>query len=406
MVTGDQPPTAAAIAHKVNIITDPSLEYNNMLEAGYSQEEAWAKCRAVVVHGDLLAEKHANEDFLDDDDPEKGRFLLDWISKPEVVFARTTPSQKLLIVAACQKAGHIVAVTGDGVNDSPAIKKADIGIAMGSGSDVAKNAADMLLLDDNFSSIVNGVEQGRVIFDNLKKSISYTLSSNIPELTPFLSFIIIQIPLPQTTILILCVDIGTDMLPAVAFAYEHPELDIMERKPRNAKRDHLVGLRLLGFAYMQTGFIQALAGWFTYFYVMNDYGIKPHAVIGLIQEPGYYPKNEDVYHAHEPNFGNTNYGYADKYDMLFWDSPLVTYMDIRLFYTFRNASMWSKCRWDPQDDSIPHFWRFSKVTDGTQICYTTEALHYAQGAYFISVVASQWGNNLLCKTRTLSLSQH
>merc|ERR1712019_275818 len=127
--------------------------------------------------------------------------------------ARTTPSQKLLIVDACQKEGHVVAVTGEGVNDSPAIKKADIGIAMGTGSDVAQNAADMLLLDDDFSSIVNGVEEGRLIFDNLKKSIAYTLSSNIPEIAPFLLYILANIPLPLTTVMILLVDLGTDLAP-------------------------------------------------------------------------------------------------------------------------------------------------------------------------------------------------
>lgn len=102
MVTGDQPPTAAAIAHKVNIIKHPELEYNNIMATGkYSQEEAWARARGIVVHGDLLAAKNAEEENLEDQDPEKGRFLLDWINKDEVVFARTTPSQKLLIVDAC-----------------------------------------------------------------------------------------------------------------------------------------------------------------------------------------------------------------------------------------------------------------------------------------------------------------
>merc|ERR1739844_627924 len=198
-------------AHKVNIITKPEPEYNAILEKyaeenpgqEMDREEAFAKCNSIVIHGDTLAKIHAAEDALEDDEIEKGRVIMDWIRKPEVVFARTTPSQKLLIVDACQKLGHVVAVTGDGVNDSPAIKKADIGIAMGTGSEVAQNAADMLLLDDNFSSIVNGVEEGRLIFDNLKKSIAYTLSSNIPEISPFLFFMMFQIPQPLSTVLIL-----------------------------------------------------------------------------------------------------------------------------------------------------------------------------------------------------------
>jgi sodium/potassium-transporting ATPase subunit alpha len=102
-----------------------------------TEAEAFQQCTGIVIHGDELARVHAAEEALDDNDVEKGRTIMEWIKKPEVVFARTTPSQKLLIVDACQRLGHVVAVTGDGVNDSPAIKKANIGIAMGSGSEVA-----------------------------------------------------------------------------------------------------------------------------------------------------------------------------------------------------------------------------------------------------------------------------
>merc|ERR1712228_406782 len=161
------------------------------------------EAKACVVHGGEL--KDLSETQIDE--------ILMYHS--EIVFARTSPQQKLIIVEGCQRMGAIVAVTGDGVNDSPALKKADIGVAMGiAGSDVSKEAADMILLDDNFATIVTGVEEGRLIFDNLKKSIVYTLTSNIPEILPFLTWVIMGIPLPLSTIAILLIDLGTDMVPA------------------------------------------------------------------------------------------------------------------------------------------------------------------------------------------------
>lgn len=138
----------------------------------------------------------------------------------------------------------------------------------------------MILMDDNFASIVNGVEEGRLIFDNLKKSITYTLTSKVPELSPFLLWVIVGIPLATTTILILCIDLGTDMIPAISFAYEEKEADIMARKPRNAHSDHLVDLRLLLFTYLHIGVMQGLAGWYAYVVAMNDYGYGPWSIVG------------------------------------------------------------------------------------------------------------------------------
>ena len=259
-----------------------------------SKEEAWQKARAIVIHGDELAKIHAQEEALDDNEPEKGKQIMEWIKKPEVVFARTTPSQKLLIVDACQRLGHVVAVTGDGVNDSPAIKKANIGIAMGSGSDVAQNAADMILLDDNFACIVDGIEEGRLIFDNLKKSIAYTLTHNIPELLGFMLYVILSIPLPLSTLLMLCIDLGSDFLTAISFANEPPELDIMERAPRNAKRDRLVTMKLMAWCYGMIGWIEGMGAMMIYVMVLNDYGVKPATIIGINKLEGYVPKDDDI----------------------------------------------------------------------------------------------------------------
>ncbi|XP_030697783.2 LOW QUALITY PROTEIN: sodium/potassium-transporting ATPase subunit alpha-4-like [Globicephala melas] len=273
MVTGDHPITVKAIAKGVGIIsegTETAEDVAARLKVPVSQVNV-RDVKAIVVHGSEL--KNMNSEQLDE--------ILQ--NHTEIVFARTSPQQKLIIVEGCQRLGAIVAVTGDGVNDSPTLKKADIGIAMGiaAGSDVSKQAADTILLDDNFASIITGMEEGRLIFDNLKKSIAYTLTSNIPEITPFLLFIILGIPLPLGTITILCIDLGTDMVPAISLAYKSAESDIMKRAPRNPKTDKLVNDRLTGVAYGQIGMIQALAGFFTYFVILAENGFKPTDLLGI-----------------------------------------------------------------------------------------------------------------------------
>ncbi|KAK0172063.1 hypothetical protein PV328_005431 [Microctonus aethiopoides] len=256
MVTGDHPDTARAIAKYVGIITEDHRDD--------------VSDRSVVVTGSEL--RDFTESQLDD--------IIR--SYPEIVFARTSPVQKLQIVESCQRLLLVTAVTGDGVNDSPALKKADIGVSMGVvGSDVTKKIADLILLDDNFASIVTGIEEGRRLFDNLKSSIAYTLASNVPEITPFLAFIVLGIPLPVGLICILCIDLGTDMWPAISLAYEKSESDVMLRPPRIPQSDHLVNRKLVFMAYGQIGIIEAAAGFFTYFVVMAEHGFFPRHLFGL-----------------------------------------------------------------------------------------------------------------------------
>lgn len=190
----------------------------------------------------------------------------------EIIFARIAPAQKLRVVQALQANGEIVTVTGDGVNDAPALKNADMGVAMGlMGTDVAKEASNMVLMDDNFATIVAAVEEGRTIFDNIKKFIAYILTSNIPEILPFIAFVLLDIPLPLTVILILSIDLGTDILPALGLGAEKPETDVMKRKPR-PRGERLLSRNLLLMSYGIVGMLQAAAGFFTYFTILYTGG--------------------------------------------------------------------------------------------------------------------------------------
>src|SRR5581483_6958845 len=195
------------------------------------------------------------------------------VSRPGVLFARTSPLHKLAIVRALRARGEVVAVTGDGVNDAPALKGADIGVAMGRrGSDVAREAAVMVVTDDNFASIVTAVRQGRAIYANVGKFITYIFASNVPELAPFLVSVVAGLPLPLTVMQILAVDLGTDLLPALALAAEPPEPGVMDRPPR-PRAERLLGARRLLHAYGFLGLVEAalalgafgwaywLAGW-------------------------------------------------------------------------------------------------------------------------------------------------
>lgn len=220
MVTGDHPLTAEAIARQIGLISgetimEASVKLKKPIELVTEDEYD-----SVIVHGERIEALS---------DPDWDRIL----AKKEIVFARTSPKQKLEIVTRFQNKGHIVGVSGDGVNDSPALKKADLGISMNkTASDVSKEAAEMILLDDNFPSIVHGIAEGRLIFANLKKSIRYTLVHMTPEVLAFVFFIILAIPLPLNSILILLVDLGSELGPALSFAFEPPENDLMLVPPR------------------------------------------------------------------------------------------------------------------------------------------------------------------------------
>lgn len=236
MVTGDFGITAQAIAQKLNIV-----------EKG-----------AKVISGAELEKMKKNK---------LAKLLRE---NPNLLFARVSPEHKLKIVRALKANGEIVAMTGDGVNDAPALKRADIGVAMGiTGTDVSKEAADMILTDDSFGTIVSAIEEGRTIYNNLKKFVFYIFSCNIGELVTVFTAILLGIPAPLTAILILAVDLGTDVLPAIALGVDPPEPGLMDKPPRPQKEHIMHRGFVLHFVYL--GLAIGLVVVSAYFWMLHRY---------------------------------------------------------------------------------------------------------------------------------------
>ncbi len=276
MITGDYGLTAESLARRIGMLSTPD---------------------PLILTGSEL-------DAISDVELER---LLD----REVIFARMAPEHKLRLVAAFQARGDVVAVTGDGVNDAPALRKSDVGISMGIvGTDVSKEAADVILTNDNFGAIVYAIQEGRAVYDNIRKFITYIFSSNVPELMPFIVTALVPgMPLALTVRQILAIDMGTDILPALALGSEKPEPDVMTRPPR--RRDQrLIGQPLLARSFLWLGMIEAVicfAGFLSVYLFSGNANLLPIPWLARLPYPSIFaftiPANQveslatTVYHA-------------------------------------------------------------------------------------------------------------
>jgi Ca2+-transporting ATPase len=255
MVTGDYGLTAQAIAQQIGLLDPPRSK-------GGSTAQQQASADPVrVIEGSTLAQ--ISDVQL--------RQLLKF--RRRLVFARMAPEQKLRLVQAYRALGDVVAVTGDGVNDAPALRAADVGLAMGvSGTDVAREAADIVLLDDNFATIVQAVRYGRSVVTNIGRFITYVLASNVPEVLPFLAMVIAGIPAALTVLQILAVDLGTDLLPALGLGADPPEPGVMRLPPR-PKGLPLLNRAVLVRAYLVLGVVEGLVAMAGYLLTWRANGV-------------------------------------------------------------------------------------------------------------------------------------
>ena len=324
----------------VAIMDIPRVEVKEALSKCYS-----AGIRTIMITGDNAITAAAigrdiglkYDDVLTGDDVSKlsDEELRDKLENKTYIFARMASNQKLKIADALQKNGEVVAMTGDGVNDAPSLKKADIGISMGSGTDVAKESSDMVLLDDNFNSIVSAIEEGRTVYFNIKKFVTYILSSNVPEIVPYILSFFLKIPNPLSVIQILSIDLGSDMLPGLGIGSEKPEKNIMKRKPV-AKDEKILDWEVFKRGYFFIGVIEASAAMFAFSTFLVTHG----------WQYGDVELNDKVFHAQAMTMtllGAVTSQMANMWTLRSWDFNIWTlswHSNRMLLFAFGAISIW------------------------------------------------------------------
>ncbi|KAF4806529.1 Potassium-transporting ATPase alpha chain 1 [Colletotrichum siamense] len=278
MVTGDYGITAAAIAHNIGIFTTSEPDTFDTIRRGMTPTAEELRHERLAGNGRSLLLEGASVARL---------MAQDWdivCEYDEIVFSRTTPEQKLRIVNEFRDRENVVAVTGDGVNDAPALRAADVGVAVVSGSDVAIEAADLVLMDQ-FDSIVEAIRLGRLVFQNLQKVIAYLLpAGSWSEIWPVLVNVFFGVPLPLSVFLMIVICVFTDLFLSLSLIMEKQEFDLLSLPPRNAKRDHLINLKIYAQAYLFTGFMETICAHSMFFFYMWKYaGFPIHELFFLFE---------------------------------------------------------------------------------------------------------------------------
>ena len=347
MVTGDFSITAAAIARQIGIFTSDKYDTIDTMREKYQKVKSNNLKEMMMFEPSLTSLMLTGKDMtkLEESD---WRIVTQY---NEIVFARTSPAQKLQIVENLQQDKNVVAVTGDGVNDSPALKKAQIGIAMGGGSEVAMEAAQMVLLDNSFNSLVMAIENGRLVFENLRKVIIYLLpAGTFAEIVPFILNIYIGCPLPMSAFQMIVICILTDLGPSLSMMMEKSEGDLLKKPPRKIGKDRLVEKKLLLTAYFFLGIFESFFQNFMFFLHLYRYGnFLPKDVFGAYSkwQVTYQGSNNNTLFANNTKYyflnsktNQTEYNIdqaTSDFNDLFYQAQTVSFVTLVMLQTFVNV---------------------------------------------------------------------